>query len=140
MLGLRDRAEHNVWSTIGGRLRCAPFAPVNVLYSYLRSLRPYQMRAGNDRALSQIDVFDLGLRLHGSLAFLVWKSVYITKQVGDRREGTGQGGATAGEYRWIDLPRVWGAWPAGDVPEGSCWLPAGTSIRTSRIGMTHKAV
>lgn len=50
-----------------------------------------QIRAGNDRALSQIDVFDLGLRLHGSLAFLVWKSVYITKQVGAGPGGEGRG-------------------------------------------------
>lgn len=39
--------------------------------------------AGNEKALTQVEAFDvLNLKLHGSLAFLLWKSVYITKQVG----------------------------------------------------------
>lgn len=39
-------------------------------------------RAGNDQALTQVDPFSL--RLSGYIAFLVWRSVYITKQVSFR--------------------------------------------------------
>ena len=38
--------------------------------------------AGNDKALTQVELFDsLQLNLYGALAFLLWRSVYITKQV-----------------------------------------------------------
>ncbi|KAG2487510.1 hypothetical protein HYH03_013928 [Edaphochlamys debaryana] len=40
---------------------------------------------GNDKALTQVEAFDvLNLKLYGSVAFLLWKSVYITKQVSFR--------------------------------------------------------
>lgn len=38
--------------------------------------------AGNDQALTQVD--PIALRLSGYFAFLVWRSVYITKQVSFR--------------------------------------------------------
>ena len=39
---------------------------------------------GDEKALTQIEAGDssLGLKLYGSFAFLLWRSVYITKQVG----------------------------------------------------------
>lgn len=38
--------------------------------------------AGDDKALTEVELFDVfKLRLHGALAFLLWRSVYITKQV-----------------------------------------------------------
>ncbi|PNW83287.1 hypothetical protein CHLRE_05g232200v5 [Chlamydomonas reinhardtii] len=40
---------------------------------------------GNDKALTQVEAFDvINLKLYGSVAFLLWKSVYITKQVSFR--------------------------------------------------------
>ncbi|KXZ50557.1 hypothetical protein GPECTOR_16g732 [Gonium pectorale] len=40
---------------------------------------------GSDKALTQVEAFDwINLKLHGSFAFLLWKSVYITKQVSFR--------------------------------------------------------
>ena len=42
---------------------------------------------GDEKALTQIEAGPnsaLGLKLYGSFAFLLWRSVYITKQVGDR--------------------------------------------------------
>ncbi|KAF8058293.1 SPAC3A11.07 [Scenedesmus sp. PABB004] len=39
---------------------------------------------GNDKALTQVEAFDGSLDLYGSLAFLLWRSVYITKQVSFR--------------------------------------------------------
>ncbi|KXZ46318.1 hypothetical protein GPECTOR_45g188 [Gonium pectorale] len=40
---------------------------------------------GSDKALTQVEAFDvLNLKLYGSFAFLLWKSVYITKQVSFR--------------------------------------------------------
>lgn len=40
---------------------------------------------GNDKALTQVEAFDvINLKLSGSIAFLLWKSVYITKQVSFR--------------------------------------------------------
>ena len=38
--------------------------------------------AGNNQALTQVD--PIALRLSGYVAFLVWRSVYITKQVSFR--------------------------------------------------------
>ncbi|KXZ46317.1 hypothetical protein GPECTOR_45g187 [Gonium pectorale] len=41
--------------------------------------------ASSDKALTQVEAFDwINLKLHGSFAFLLWKSVYITKQVSFR--------------------------------------------------------
>ncbi|KAG2424789.1 hypothetical protein HXX76_014213 [Chlamydomonas incerta] len=40
---------------------------------------------GHERALTQVEAFDvINLKLAGTLAFLLWKSVYITKQVSFR--------------------------------------------------------
>eukprot|EP00877_Chromochloris_zofingiensis_P010276 jgi/Chrzof1/5501/Cz16g05180.t1 len=39
---------------------------------------------GNDKALTQVEAFDTSLALYGSFAFLLWRSVYITKQVSFR--------------------------------------------------------
>ncbi|KAG2487513.1 hypothetical protein HYH03_013931 [Edaphochlamys debaryana] len=40
---------------------------------------------GNNRALTQVEAFDvLNLKMFGTFAFLLWKSVYITKQVSFR--------------------------------------------------------
>ncbi|EFJ45820.1 hypothetical protein VOLCADRAFT_105834 [Volvox carteri f. nagariensis] len=40
---------------------------------------------GSDKALTQVEAFDvINLKLYGSVAFLLWKSVYITKQVSFR--------------------------------------------------------
>lgn len=41
---------------------------------------------GNDMALTQIEAgsADLSVKLYGRLAFLLWRSVYITKQVSFR--------------------------------------------------------
>lgn len=36
---------------------------------------------GNDQALAEINAFDSSLAVFGGVAFLLWKSVYITKQV-----------------------------------------------------------
>ena len=36
---------------------------------------------GNDKAIAQVEAFDNKLNVWGSPAFLLWKSVYITKQV-----------------------------------------------------------
>ena len=38
--------------------------------------------AGNNQALTQVD--PLALRLSGYISFLIWRSVYITKQVSFR--------------------------------------------------------
>lgn len=39
---------------------------------------------GNDRALTQVEAFDTSVNLYGQFAFLLWRSVYITKQVSFR--------------------------------------------------------
>ncbi|GLC47157.1 hypothetical protein PLESTB_001387100 [Pleodorina starrii] len=40
---------------------------------------------GSDKALTQVEAFDvINLKLYGSVAFVLWKSVYITKQVSFR--------------------------------------------------------
>ncbi|GIL69240.1 hypothetical protein Vretimale_12635 [Volvox reticuliferus] len=40
---------------------------------------------GSDQALTQVEAFDvINLKLYGSVAYLLWKSVYITKQVSFR--------------------------------------------------------
>eukprot|EP00882_Tetradesmus_deserticola_P001020 GHRQ01001105.1.p1 GENE.GHRQ01001105.1~~GHRQ01001105.1.p1 ORF type:complete len:649 (+),score=345.14 GHRQ01001105.1:241-2187(+) len=39
---------------------------------------------GNDKALTQVEAFDTSLNVYGRLAFLLWRSVYITKQVSFR--------------------------------------------------------
>lgn len=39
---------------------------------------------GSDSALTQVEAFDSSLNLYGSFAFLLWRSVYITKQVSFR--------------------------------------------------------
>ncbi|MEW5318850.1 MAG: hypothetical protein WDW38_010035 [Sanguina aurantia] len=39
---------------------------------------------GEGRAINQVEVFDLSVKLYGGLAFLLWRSVYITKQVSFR--------------------------------------------------------
>ena len=39
---------------------------------------------GDNKAIAQIEAFDNKLSLWGSPAFLLWKSVYITKQVSFR--------------------------------------------------------
>ena len=44
---------------------------------------------GNEKALTQIEAPGApgSLKLYGSLAFLLWRSVYITKQVSPRGDG-----------------------------------------------------
>jgi NADH:ubiquinone reductase (non-electrogenic) len=40
---------------------------------------------GNDKALTEVEAFDrVALRLYGAFAYLLWRSVYITKQVSFR--------------------------------------------------------
>lgn len=39
---------------------------------------------GNDKALTQVEAFDSSIKLYGDFAYLLWRSVYITKQVSFR--------------------------------------------------------
>ena len=56
--------------------------------------------AGNDKALTQVEAFDvINLKLYGSVAFLLWKSVYITKQVGAWARGC--------LGAWVPIDGVW---------------------------------
>lgn len=66
----------------------APLKPLQVApgVSYYR--KPFEFLSlgllayvGNDRALTQIEAFDSTVNLYGAFAFLLWRSVYITKQV-----------------------------------------------------------
>ena len=40
-----------------------------------------QASLGDDKAIAQVEAFDKKLPVWGSPAFLLWRSVYITKQV-----------------------------------------------------------
>ena len=52
---------------------------------------PCAAHAGNEKALVSAEVLDTHLDIAGSLAFLLWRSVYITKQASPRRGRFGSG-------------------------------------------------
>lgn len=62
----------------------AAVGPLNTLLkALLWSLPPHRTAAQPPLTLRyQVEAFDTSVNLYGQFAFLLWRSVYITKQVG----------------------------------------------------------
>lgn len=82
-----DEAGHPHSSPLGAISEWSPFT--STAGRLLYSKKPFEFLSlgllayvGNDQALTQFEAGDASVALYGQFAYLLWRSVYITKQVG----------------------------------------------------------